>query len=221
MDGNSDWASFLSGKAFCNRLAFHDELSKLLAAQKSGDGLQYIEQLYSLSSKLRKPCLRLRILQQVLGLDTRFSRDTVHGVVCLAFDVLEEMSRGAGRGSPSRFSPSEATGGSAAGSGESPRTATTDTGTGTGTGMGTGPGPGPRPSNALSRTASGHHLLATEPLGSAGMPSPSDEALDLNGFDEATRLEAEALLGTSSEKRRPSDPVGEESRRCRVQYYYR
>ena len=51
----------------------------------------YIQKLYDLSSALRRPCLRLRILQSVLGLDTRFSRDVVHGVICLAFDVLEEM----------------------------------------------------------------------------------------------------------------------------------
>jgi hypothetical protein len=87
-----DWISFLSGKAVRNRLAFHDELSSLLQAQRHGDGLQYIRQLFALSSKLHKPCLRLRILQQVLGLDTRFSRDVVHGVICLAFDVLEDMS---------------------------------------------------------------------------------------------------------------------------------
>ena len=45
-----------------------------------------------ISSALRKPCLRLRILQQVLGLDTRFSRDIVHGVVCLASDIVERMA---------------------------------------------------------------------------------------------------------------------------------
>ena len=45
-------------------------------------------------------------------------------------------------------------------------------------------------------------------------------ALNLDGYDEATRLEADALLG-SGVPRRPSDPLGEASRRGRVMYYYR
>ena len=34
VDGNSDWLSFLSGKAVTNRLRFHGELLTLLAAQE-------------------------------------------------------------------------------------------------------------------------------------------------------------------------------------------
>ena len=165
VDGNSDWLSFLNGKAFINRLAFHDQLLTLLAAQEEGDGLRYIEQLYMLSSKLRKPCLRLRILQQILGLDTRFSRDIVHGVVCLAFDVLEDMSNVKKSGKP-RAPPGES------------------------------------------------------PLVDRRQPSTSD-ALELDEFDEATRLEADALLGGEGVPRRPSDPLGEEGRHMRVKYYYR
>ena len=41
VDGNSDWFSFLSGKAFANRLAFHDQLLTLLSAQEEGDGIRY------------------------------------------------------------------------------------------------------------------------------------------------------------------------------------
>ena len=40
VDGNSDWLSFLNGKAFINRLAVHDQLLTLLAAQEEGDGLE-------------------------------------------------------------------------------------------------------------------------------------------------------------------------------------
>ena len=65
VDGNSDWQSFLNGKAVANRLAFCEQLGKLLAAQQSGDGLAYVRELYALSARLRRPCLRLRILQQV------------------------------------------------------------------------------------------------------------------------------------------------------------
>ena len=84
-----DWVSFLSGKAVA--VSASTASSPSCSARSSVATASVIEQLYRLSSKLRKPCLRLRILQQVLGLDTRFSRNIVHGVICLAFDVLEEM----------------------------------------------------------------------------------------------------------------------------------
>lgn len=176
VDGNSDWVSFLSGKAVANRLSFHYELTQLLSAQQRGDGVEYIEQLYRLSSKLRKPCLRLRILQQVLGLDTRFSRNIVHGVICLAFDVLEEM-----------------------GAAKAPQ----------------------RRNDAAETSASSSS--SSDPIEPARLEESGDEmgsTLNLDGYDEATRLDADALLG-SSVPRRPSDPLGEESRRGRVMYYYR
>ena len=34
-------------------------------------------------------------MAQVLGLDHRFSRDITFGVVCLAFDIVESIARGA------------------------------------------------------------------------------------------------------------------------------
>ena len=37
----------------------------------------------------------MKMLQEVLGLDGRFSRDITFGVVCLAFDIVEAMARGA------------------------------------------------------------------------------------------------------------------------------
>lgn len=163
-------------------MAFHDQLAALLAAQQCGDGLAFVRQLYALSSRLHRPCLRLRLLQQVLGLDTRFSRDIVHGVVCLAFDVVEEMSA-------ARRQPAPSVRAQAASDSGGPRLAST-----------------PR---AVSTE------LTLSPMQIEGGCGPL-EALD--GFDEATRLEAESLLGSP---RRESDPLGEESRRRRVSYYYR
>ena len=83
----------------------------------------------------------MRMLQDVLGLDHRFSRDITFGVICLAFDIVESLARGA-------------------------------------------------PAPAL-----GH-------------------GLDLDGFDEATRLEADALF--RAERPRPTDPVGEQRRLDRL-----
>ena len=59
--------SFLTGRALRNRRHF---LSQLYALRRSAsDGQAYVAQLFAITSRLRQPCLRLRILQQVLGLD--------------------------------------------------------------------------------------------------------------------------------------------------------
>jgi len=168
---------------------------------QEGDGLKYVAQLYALSSRLRRPCLRLRILQQVLGLDTRFSRDIVHGVVCLAFDVLEELSGGPVIGREHRVD----------GAAEPPPFGRFDS--------------APEDSidsrmhlkevadcSGTAEVECGIQCLELEPS-AVGLPG-------LDSYDESTRLEADALFGTGR-KRRPSDPIGEESRQARVLYYYR
>jgi len=88
VEPGSDLLTFLGGKAVENRKRFHEALSQL---HEASDGLSYVTLLYSLVRDLRRPCLRLRVLQQVLGLDCRFSRDIVFGVVCLACDVVEGL----------------------------------------------------------------------------------------------------------------------------------
>ena len=95
--------SFLTGRALRNRRHF---LSQLYALRRSAsDGQAYVAQLFAITSRLRQPCLRLRILQQVLGLDERFSRDIVHGVICLACDVVESMATRAPSREPRPHSP--------------------------------------------------------------------------------------------------------------------
>ena len=184
VDGNSDWLSFLSGKAVRNRMAFHSLLTDLHATLESGNGLEWLAKLYQLTSRLHKPCLRLRILQQVLGLDTRYSRDIVHGVICLAFDALEDISNRQNTGGGRRSEMSD---------GRAP------------------PVGGPTQSQ-----------LEKQPLLKVSDDSEEEgSALDLDGYDEATRLDADALLGSPRRGRRPSDPLGEESRRARVLYHYR
>ena len=157
--------------------------------------------------------MRLRILQQVLGLDTRFSRDVVHGVICLAFDVIEEMSGGASHSSAHaspRASPKASPqtrrhfAAAAAAAAASPS------------------------SSSSSRPASPSMDVGIDlDLGGAGAGAGGaasaivGEGLDLDGFDEATRLEADALLGPARPRSRPSDPMGEQSRRGRIAYHYR
>ena len=138
VEPDSDLSSFVCGKAVLNRQMFYGQLCEL---QQAADGHTYVAMLYELVSKLRRPCLRMRMLQEVLGLDHRFSRDITFGVICLAFDIVESIARGA-----------------------------------------------PAP--------------------------PALHGLDLDGFDEATRLEADTLF--RSERERPTDPCGEDRRRSRM-----
>ena len=93
---DSELLSFMSAKALANRRKFCEELRALQAAR---DGVAYCRQLREIVGALRRPCLRLRLLQMVLGLDRldgAFSRDVVHGVVCLASDIVERMADGEG-----------------------------------------------------------------------------------------------------------------------------
>ena len=57
-------------------------------------------------------------------------------------------------------------------------------------------------------------------VGDHPYPVMEGELPGLDAYDEATRMDADALFGTGR-RERPSDPIGEESRRARVQYYYR
>ena len=107
---------------------------------------------------------------KLINLDTRFSRDIVHGVICLAFDVLEDISGERGKAQKAAHAGAAAA------------------------------GPECEPS-----------ILS--PL--------SFQGLELDEYDEATRLEADALLGSPRQQHRPSDPIGEDSRRARIMYHYR
>lgn len=139
VEPESELHSFVCGRAISNRSKFLGWLTQL---QSVSDGHEYVSMLYALVADLRKPCLRMRMLQDILGLDERFSRDITFGVVSLAYDVVETMARGG--------------------------------------------------------------------------PAPPDRAhgLDLDGFSEAARLEADVLFRVV--RRRSSDPVGESRRHRRV-----
>ncbi|CAJ1404453.1 unnamed protein product [Effrenium voratum] len=81
----SRMSSFISGKAVANRSDFLRHLKKLRDAT---DGESYIRELYEVVHALRSPCLRFRMLRQVVGLDERFSRNVLHAIVCLVYDIF-------------------------------------------------------------------------------------------------------------------------------------
>mmetsp|Transcript_13538 Transcript_13538/g.23867 ORF Transcript_13538/g.23867 Transcript_13538/m.23867 type:complete len:583 (-) Transcript_13538:223-1971(-) len=84
-DSNSQLTSFLSGDAVANRSNFLEDLEKLSDA-KNAEG--FFRQLYDLVNSLHSPNMRFRQLRRVLGLDERFDRKVVHGIVCFAYDIL-------------------------------------------------------------------------------------------------------------------------------------
>lgn len=144
----------------------------------------------------------------MLGLDSRFSRDIVHGVVCLAFDVLEELGEGGGvRSRPPNAPPSSAPPFGRFDSGSTPPALASTLPTEANVNDGASQGKGATVVNV-------HRVEEVE------VEKAKEGLRALDSYDEATRLEAEALFG-STRRRRPSDPLGEESRRARVLYFYR
>ena len=101
LEPESDLHAFMCGKAVHNRQRFHHELLRLQGAR---DGVEYVTMLYALVSQLRQPCLRLRMLRQVLGLDERFSIAVIHAVACLAVDIVEDIADGGGGAAARRTS---------------------------------------------------------------------------------------------------------------------
>eukprot|EP00440_Ansanella_granifera_P024336 gb/GFBE01026436.1/.p1 GENE.gb/GFBE01026436.1/~~gb/GFBE01026436.1/.p1 ORF type:complete len:450 (+),score=71.63 gb/GFBE01026436.1/:1-1350(+) len=91
-DKESRLSAFLSGDAVSNRSSFLGGLKKL---QHTRSGEPYVRQLYDLVNSLHSPCLRFRVLREVLGLSERFSRSVVHGIVCLAYDIFVAHPRSA------------------------------------------------------------------------------------------------------------------------------
>jgi len=88
----SRMSSFISGKAVANRSDFLRHLKKLRDAE---DGEAYVRELCEVVHALRSPCLRFRILRDVVGLDDRFSRNVIHAIVCFAFDIFVPRVRSA------------------------------------------------------------------------------------------------------------------------------
>ena len=68
VEPESELHSFMCGRAISNRRKFLGWLTQL---QSVSDGHEYISMLYALVADLRKPCLRMRMLQDILGLDER------------------------------------------------------------------------------------------------------------------------------------------------------
>lgn len=95
LEGSSQFMAFVSNKAITNRKGFSKKLqSALEAAQEDADGaseesnLCFLKRIQEIVNSLHAPCLRLEILQYVLGLDNRFSVDHIRHSMELAVTCM-------------------------------------------------------------------------------------------------------------------------------------
>ena len=86
-DKDSSFMAFVSNKAISNRKSFAKQLRDA-AKQTDFSDVRFLTAIYEMISKMHSPCLRLELLQFVLGLDNRYSIAHVKRSVELAATCL-------------------------------------------------------------------------------------------------------------------------------------
>lgn len=89
---NSAMSAFMTHHAIHNRTSFCRALTECMQLLKTGDLISALRSLHALTSELMHPCLRLRMLQQILGVDARYDVQAVIDVAALALNVLSGIS---------------------------------------------------------------------------------------------------------------------------------
>mmetsp|Transcript_7830 Transcript_7830/g.18859 ORF Transcript_7830/g.18859 Transcript_7830/m.18859 type:complete len:790 (+) Transcript_7830:305-2674(+) len=84
---DSSFMAFVSNKAISNRKSFAKQLRDA-ATQTDFSDVRFLTAIYEMTSKMHSPCLRLELLQFVLGLDNRYSIAHVKRSVELAATCL-------------------------------------------------------------------------------------------------------------------------------------
>ena len=88
--------AFLSNKAIDNRKKFAKQLRDA-AAVTEFDSLRFLKAIHSMLAQMNSPCLRLELLQYMLGLDNRYSiahvsRSVELAATCLSLSESEVLS---------------------------------------------------------------------------------------------------------------------------------
>lgn len=83
--------AFISNKAIVNRRKFATQLREAVS-QTDFESLTFLESIYLMVEKMQNPCLRLELLQYILGLDNRYSVAHVARSVELAATCLGLVS---------------------------------------------------------------------------------------------------------------------------------
>ena len=87
VDQNSSFMAFVSGKAIANRKKFALQLHQAVE-QTDFNGMRFLLTIDEITNRMHSPCLRLELLQYVLGLDNRYSIEHVKRAVELAATCL-------------------------------------------------------------------------------------------------------------------------------------
>lgn len=90
---DSNFMAFVSNKAISNRKAFATKLREAIA-QTDFESVYFLKVIYELVSRMHSPCLRLELLQYVLGLDNRYSvahvaRSVELAATCMSMSATE------------------------------------------------------------------------------------------------------------------------------------
>jgi hypothetical protein len=88
---DSEFMAFVSNKAISNRRTFAQQLRDAAGNTDFGD-VRFLLAIQQILSKMHSPCLRLELLQYVLGLDNRYSVAHVARSVELAASCLSIAS---------------------------------------------------------------------------------------------------------------------------------
>jgi len=86
-DNNSSFMAFVSKKAITNRTNFAKQLREATVQTDFSD-IRFLRAIYEMVQRMHSPCLRLELLQYVLGLDNRYSIAHVKRSIELAATCL-------------------------------------------------------------------------------------------------------------------------------------
>ena len=98
MDNDSNFMTFISNKAIANRKKFAKQLRDAVKATNF-ESLIFLQSLHALVASMHSPCLRLELLQYILGLDNRYSvahvaRSIELAATCMSISTQEQESLG-------------------------------------------------------------------------------------------------------------------------------
>jgi len=88
--GGPQLTSFVTHHAERNRTAFYHSLLELQEYEGKHDILNGVQKLQQMVSSMHHPCLRLELLQHILGLGSCYELDTLHGAVDLARRLVDD-----------------------------------------------------------------------------------------------------------------------------------
>lgn len=92
---DTNFMAFISNKAISNRKKFAKQLRDSISATDF-ENIDFLHSIHGIVSKMRSPCLRLELLQYILGLDNRYSvahvaRSVELAATCMNISASEQL----------------------------------------------------------------------------------------------------------------------------------